>query len=92
MKSFLDWFFRTKDGRFVIMQFPNWPLWVAIACYVLLKFVDGPLGIVLFIAMKVVLIYWAILEIVSGVNNWRRLLGLVVFVWVIYTLINQYLI
>lgn len=72
-------FFKDKNGKVVIAQFPNWPLVLAIIFWIL-KF---PLGVI------ISLIYWSYLEIVSGVNTFRKTLGIIVLV---LQLISLYLI
>lgn len=80
-------FFRDKSGKVVIGQWPNRPLWYAILFY-FLQFVDFPyFGIASFWGVKLSLLYWAYLEIVSGVNGWRKLLGWVVAGYQVYQIL-----
>ncbi len=72
MKTFTN-FFRDAQGRIVIAQWPNYPLWIAIVCFFLTR-----LSIIGFWGLIISLLYWSFLEIVSGVNSWRRFLGFVV--------------
>jgi Co/Zn/Cd efflux system component len=72
-------FFQDKHGKIVIWQMPNVPLWIWVGCSVLgwaMKrgIVHTAAGIIGTIA----LIVWALLEIFSGVNIFRRVLGIVV--------------
>ncbi len=82
-KTVVDRWFRTQSGEIVIAQFPNWPL-MAWAIAALLERLAPPepeitikiLSGVGFLA----LVYWAWLEIQSGVNLFRKALGGVVLV------------
>jgi hypothetical protein len=83
----LAWWFRTKDGRWVVAQFPNPALGVWIVVSLLRAFdvwphhnhalTDAGIG---------ALIVWGADEVVRGVNPWRRLLGGVVLVLEVYSL------
>jgi len=71
-------FFKDNKGRVVIVQWPNTPLWIAIAFFVLtlLPFpITGQIGSW---GLTISLLYWSYLEIIYGVNSWRKLLGLAV--------------
>jgi hypothetical protein len=62
-----------ETGRITIWQWPNTPLWVYIAATVL------RVAILATIALAV----WAGLEVLRGVNPFRRSLGAVVLIGVI---------
>jgi hypothetical protein len=70
-----------ETGRLSVASWPNPPLWVWIAARVSGHLVPegfphraaGVIG-------TVALVLWALLELGSGVNPWRRFLGLVVLV------------
>jgi hypothetical protein len=74
----LEWLFRDRrTGRITIAQFPNVALWIFLASVVLrrigpshgaLRTVFGAVGVA-------ALAWWAVDEVVRGVNPWRRLLG-----------------
>ncbi len=78
VRSFIDWFFRDRTtGRITIAQFPNLPLWIFLGSFVAravlsegttLHDVASWIGVIS-------LGWWAIDELVRGVNPWRRLLG-----------------
>jgi hypothetical protein len=83
-----DWtrFFRDPEGRIVIAQFPNWPLWVWLAATAFehtMASSDGlaPVRLISFAAI----VYWAYLEIVAGVNPFRKVLGGSVLLFVLYS-------
>jgi len=71
--------FRTSDNKIVIAQKPNSSLVLWFIVVVGSKLTNNQkLNNLLGISASIVLIYWAILELLSGVNTWRRILGLVV--------------
>ena len=79
MRAGFDWVFRSRrTGRITIAQFPNVALWVFIVTIVVRRFVAGgsaPRTAVNWIGIAA-LAWWAIDEVLRGVNPWRRLLGL----------------
>ena len=82
-----DWtrFFRDPQGRIVIAQFPNWPLWAWFAATLFEHTLAG--GSWLLVARLIsfaAIAYWAYLEIISGVNPFRRFLGGSVLLFVLY--------
>ena len=62
-------------ARFPIVQFPNAPLIVALVASVVGHVSSGTLHDVARVVSLLGLIAWAVLEVVSGVNWLRRLLG-----------------
>jgi hypothetical protein len=79
MRRGFDWVFRDRrTGRITIAQFPNLALWIFFATAVLRRLVSGPGGLRTAIGSVGVaaLGWWAVDELVRGVNPWRRLLGL----------------
>jgi hypothetical protein len=82
----IDWALRDRrTGRIVVAQWPNTALIVWIAASVVLALSDpgGTWGLALRVAATVALSWWAVDEIVRGVNPWRRLLGAVVFAYLV---------
>lgn len=75
-----DWWFRDRrTGRITIAQLPNVPLWIFVATVVLRAFVtSGTPRTLLDGIAGVALGWWALDEVLRGVNPWRRLLGLAV--------------
>ena len=71
-------FFKDKHGNYVIGQWPNKPLFVALGLYVLRFLPNQTVQQFSHWSVSIVLVYWAFLEITSGVNNWRRVLGVIV--------------
>ena len=81
--------FKDADGNVVIGQKPNWPIYAAAGLWVL-RFIplDGLQPVSLW-GVRIVMLYWAYLEIVSGVNTFRRILGLLVALYFIYTTVRD---
>lgn len=75
--SAFDWMFRSREtGRITIAQLPNPPLGIFLGSVVLRWVVPaGPARVAVNWVGALALAWWAIDEIVRGVNPWRRLLG-----------------
>jgi hypothetical protein len=74
----IDWLFRDRHtGRITIAQFPNVPLWVFLAATALQRLFDpsGDVRTAVRVVATVGLLWWAIDEVIRGVNPWRRFLG-----------------
>ena len=84
MVQIFDRLFRTVEGRIVIAQFPNWPLWTWLGATVLesVAFL-APWQRPLYWMGSLALVWWAYLEIVDGVNGFRRMLGSLVLIYII---------
>ncbi|MGH9022024.1 MAG: hypothetical protein ACRDV9_02830 [Acidimicrobiia bacterium] len=78
MKSTIDWLFRSRvTGRITIAQFPNLSLGlflVASAVRAIFR-PSGALGTAVGVAVTGALVWWALDEVIRGVNPWRRFLG-----------------
>lgn len=88
MGQILSWFFRNRTtGQITVVQAPNLTLWVVIVANVLLWIwpATGNLSVGLVIVAKGSLLFWAVDEIVRGVNPWRRCLGAAVAVYELTT-------
>lgn len=79
--------FKDKDGNVVIAQWPNAPLiaWFVTMVLTQLPFPEAPLRFLSLFSFGA-LFTWAWMEIFSGVNVWRRILGLVVMVLLLLNL------
>jgi len=74
----LDWALRSRaTGRITLFQVPNLPLWLALAALAvrIVAHPSGRAGSALAVGASVLLLVWAVLEVVTGVNPFRRLLG-----------------
>jgi hypothetical protein len=88
--SFTDKVLKDKDGRIVIWQTPNLPLWGWLIFKILAMIFDsGKTGTNLTLFSKFFLFTWAFLELTQGVNYFRRGLGLVVLVMLAASQINS---
>jgi hypothetical protein len=78
-RALVVWLFRNRrTGRITVAQFPNLALWLFLATVVVRAIV--PTGTAARTAVDwaglATLAWWALDEVVRGVNPWRRLLGL----------------
>ncbi len=86
MKSILSWVFRSRvNGRIVVAQFPN----LSLSLYLVTRAIDwlltrndqpaiaNPGTVLLGVRWggAIFLAWWALDELIRGVNPWRRLLG-----------------
>ncbi|GBU18429.1 MULTISPECIES: hypothetical protein [Methylobacterium] len=72
------WLFRNREtGAITVAQWPNLALWLFLGLTAarLALPSDGSLAQPLALAATGCLSWWALAEIVSGANPWRRLLG-----------------
>lgn len=79
-------FFKNNKGEVVIFQPPNAPLLAAIFLY-LLKYFDNNLLILSRAGFFIVMLYWCGLEIVYGDSPFRRFLGIVVAIFIIWQIL-----
>ncbi len=74
-----DWWFRDRStGDIVVAQFPNPPLWIFLASVVVRAFATDGTTLDTGAAWTgtAALTWWALDELIRGVNPWRRALGL----------------
>lgn len=84
IQDLFDWMFRSRrTGRVTVIQVPNALLIVWFLASVGHRFFDGAMAGGLALVATLALTAWAVLEVVTGVNPFRRLVGLVVLVWVV---------
>lgn len=82
------WVFEDRTtGRIVIAQWPNLPLWLFVAAAAVRRLAtpEGTVGTVVDAIALAALVWWAVDEIVRGVNPWRRFLGATVLVGAMVT-------
>jgi hypothetical protein len=82
--TLVDKTFRDSNGKIVLAQMPNLPLivWI-VASLLALFFTNGKINTVLVLLADGSLFTWAWMELFQGVNYFRRLLGLAVFIGII---------
>jgi hypothetical protein len=75
----------------IIAQWPNLPLSVAIVGFLLSKYPDVTIHKIGSTTYIIAIIIWAYLEITSGVNLFRKILGVVVLLFTAFSLFKQLL-
>ena len=78
-------FFYDSNNSLVLFQLPNISLSIWIVCTIATKFVSGTAQNILGIIATLGLTIWALLELTSGVNYFRCLLGLFMLTYIILT-------
>ncbi len=79
MKAAVRWMFEDRNtGRLVFAQWPNPPLWVFLVASVVRRVADERISNGAGFFATVALATWALLELLKGVNPFRRILGAVV--------------
>lgn len=86
--DFLRALFQTKNDNIVIAQWPNWPLWIAIALFIVNLFVTGGAQHTVIFAYLGFILLWAFMELLAGVNLFRHLLGGAVIIMEVIALIK----
>ena len=92
LRSLLDWFFRDRrTGKILIVHVPNLAilLWMATVLARQLTTQGTTADTLLEWAGTLTLGWWAIDEVVRGVNPWRRVLGLAVCIVVVLGVISR---
>jgi hypothetical protein len=87
----IDWLFRSRTtGRITIVQVPNLSLAVFLATSIARRLLDpaGTLNTALAAVTIAALVWWAVDEVVRGVNPWRRMLGGGVLIWQLVSLVS----
>jgi hypothetical protein len=88
MTPFFNWFLKDKDGKVVIGQWPNWPIWLALILYLLRFFPWESFSQVSRWGVFFTMMYWSYLEIRYGVNGFRRTLGVFVMIFMVYGILT----
>jgi hypothetical protein len=82
-------FFTDKHGKLAIAQFPNAPLIIWILATIVAHIVHtGVIHGIARIAALIALIIWAVMEIISGLSPFRRVLGGAVLVLMLVSLLR----
>ena len=90
--GFLDWMFRSRNtGRITLGQLPNWPLvvWLLASAAMWLGHPQGRVRVFLVVLASAALVLWAGGEVLRGVNPFRRLLGVAVLAWLVFSLVTR---
>jgi hypothetical protein len=89
--GFLDWAFRSRTtGRITLGQLPNWPLtvWLLASAAIWLGHPQGRVRVGFVVLATAALALWAGGEALRGVNPFRRLLGVTVLAWLVFSLVT----
>lgn len=82
LRAGVHWLLRDdRTGRLVVAQWPNTAIWIFLAAAVLRLLGPDSAAPVLRGVATLALLWWAVQEIRSGVNPFRRMLGTGVLVW-----------
>ena len=88
MKTSILNLFRDKQGNIVIIQKPNLYIFIASILYLISLFFNDPISIYASLGFKAVLIFWALDELFRGDSNFRKALGLFVFILIIFNILT----
>ncbi|MCJ7436940.1 MAG: hypothetical protein MUP97_04160 [Acidimicrobiia bacterium] len=86
-----DWLFRNRQtGAITIGQRPNAPIVIFAVAWVLRRILEptGSVGTALDVIVTGSIAFWALDELIRGVNPWRRILGATVLTFVIVGLVR----
>lgn len=81
-----EWLFRNRQtGEITIGQRPNVSIIVFVVAWVLRRIFEpsGVVGTLLDVVVTGALVFWALDELLRGVNPWRRILGATVLIFVV---------
>ncbi len=83
-KNLFEKIFKDDGGRFVLFQWPNFPLFAWIVCrIIIISQQDGSFKSGVALLGSAFLFTWAYLELTKGINYFRKSLGFVVLLMVI---------
>ena len=83
ISKFIKNFFKDKNGKVIITQSPNWPLWLAILLWTIALLPIPTIKLISAWMLIPTMLYWSYLEVFFGVNYFRKLLGIIVVVYFI---------
>jgi hypothetical protein len=83
-------FFKDKKGNIVIVQKPNFLIWVAILFFILQAIFNGDLTNIANWGFKITILIWSLDELFRGDSNFRKFLGLLVGILTTLTIINSF--
>ncbi len=83
--NLFDKVFRTRSGEVVLAEVPNAPLVVAMVAFLLRLFTSGSTSRFFDLIFFGAIFTWGWLELTSGVSIFRRVLGGVIMLGVVWT-------
>jgi len=92
MTAIVAWVFRNPEsGRLAIAQWPNPPLWLFLGASLVRRAIalDGAVGSAVSAAAAVGLVWWAGDEVLRGDSRFRRGLGAVVLLALVFGLLRR---
>jgi hypothetical protein len=81
-----------QNKKFIIFQFPNRYLWVMIFSGIISRFVTGKFHAFAYSVFIIATIIWSYEEITTGVNWFRKLLGVTVMLLIFVDLFRSFFI
>ena len=84
-QSFIDKTLKDEKGNWALAAAPNLPIIVWFAAMLVSLFVTGTLHTIVATLARGALFTWAWLELFEGVNYFRRTLGLMVLVYILWS-------
>lgn len=87
--TFFDKAFKDPQGTLALAEAPNLPIITWFAAVVLAWFASGTFETLVSVIGKGALFTWAWLELFQGVNYFRRTLGAVVLIYVVWTAVTH---
>jgi ABC-type branched-subunit amino acid transport system permease subunit len=87
-----EWLFRNRQtGEITIGQRPNVSIIVFAVAWVVRRIFEpsGVVGTMLDVVVTGALVFWALDELLRGVNPWRRILGATVLIFVVVGLVRR---
>ena len=89
LNTYWDKFWKDDNGKVVIMQAPNYPIYIWIVLKVVGHFTSGQVATIFSRLAAATLIAWCLMEIFQGVNYFRRSLGLIILIFTALSLIKS---
>ena len=89
--TIFDKVFKGRDGKLAVASVPNAPIFTWFIAMILAFFVSGNLHTLLVAVERGALFTWAWLELFQGVNYFRRALGFVVLVYILWSAVSHHI-
>jgi len=82
-KLYRNRLFYDQQNQLVLIQWPNIPLLIWLIGTIVVRLTTGTTQLLLSTVATTSLTIWAVLEMISGVNYFRKCLGIVIFMYII---------
>lgn len=90
-RTFIDKAFKDTEGKWALAAAPNLPILTWFIALLISFLVHGTLHILLATLQQGALFVWAWLELFQGVNYFRRSLGFVVLVYILWSAAHHHI-